>query len=590
MGKIMILKKFKTLSALTLLLVFDAHAIASNEPSSKASAQLPILHYAGVIPVQWDKDELWQDLSHIKKSINSEFSDAVRSSKRFVMVNDELVASLWKTPAGRRDLETDYEISAFANLDVTSRGDMVVLTSRILSPKLETRLQESEVVPRKWLAESSRDQTSARLVDLVQRMINRLPIDVHVTSVNGNYLTLSGGTEQGIKAGNTFDVLSATVESLHPANGSWISFGTMKTGSADIIEVKTHSSIAKISALTYDNSIKPGDGIVVPDISGRGRFARAEESSTLASATGESQAIIDPIKTNGSTPKDTTSPAPMPPTAAKQAEAVAIPAVPEEKPAAPETSLAKGSEKPETKQEPKPETPPEIPAEPDNFTAKLMPKGSEMRTWLGMKMWSISGSASATSALPAWIVNSAGADIYRKYSDTIDFNYGLDLGYGPTAKGNFFGYNLHSAGRWHMYLKDILPGADDVYFGLQASMASTSISGDTSGGYDMTMVSLTIGVHGWARPDFIGDKIEWTGEIFYPLYYSGRFGIKGGYKAIESGSSMAFRIGGYLGERPAVGWQYGAAFDYESSSWSLEKSKTAAIGSIGILALARRNI
>jgi hypothetical protein len=73
MGKIMILKKFKTLSALTLLLALDAHAIASNEPSSKASAQLPILHYAGVIPVQWDKDELWQDLSHIKKSINLNF-------------------------------------------------------------------------------------------------------------------------------------------------------------------------------------------------------------------------------------------------------------------------------------------------------------------------------------------------------------------------------------------------------------------------------------------------------------------------------------------------------------------------------------
>ena len=35
------------------------------------------------------------------------------------MVNDDLVASLWKTPAGRSELENDYELSAFVSLDVS---------------------------------------------------------------------------------------------------------------------------------------------------------------------------------------------------------------------------------------------------------------------------------------------------------------------------------------------------------------------------------------------------------------------------------------------------------------------------------------
>jgi hypothetical protein len=141
-----------------------------------------------------------------------------------------------------------------------------------------------------------------------------------------------------------------------------------------------------------------------------------------------------------------------------------------------------------------------------------------------------------------------------------------------------------------MFMKDLLPGADDVYFGLLASFSSASITGETSGGWDMTMMRFTMGVHGWAKPDFIGEKIEWTGEVFYPLCYSGQFGVKGVFREIISGSTMAYRVGMYVGERPSQGWQYGAAFDFEDNSWSLKTSKKATLSSVGLLALARRNI
>jgi hypothetical protein len=139
-------------------------------------------------------------------------------------------------------------------------------------------------------------------------------------------------------------------------------------------------------------------------------------------------------------------------------------------------------------------------------------------------------------------------------------------------------------------MKDVLPGADDVNFGLMANLTSTNITGETSGGFDLTMIRLTLGVHGWAKPDFIGQKIEWTGEVYYPLYYSGQFGVKGKFREIVSGSSMAYRIGMYVGDQPNQGWQYGAAFDLEQNSWSLKTGKKAEQSSIGLLALARRNI
>jgi hypothetical protein len=566
MGKIMTSRKFSLLLTILAAIAISPVTSWAAEASPKKSAPFPVLNYAGVIPVQWAKDDSWQDLGAARKMIEQEFPSAVKDSRRFSMLNDELVASMWRSPAGRKELETDYELNAFLSLDVTARGDMVILTTRLLSPRLETRLQESDVIARRWFLETTRDQAAARLTDLVQRMINRLPVDISVTSVSGGYVTFSGGEEQGIKAGQKFDVLASQISALHPANGSWMSFASFKTGTVEIIELKSRSSIGRIVSLTHDGAIKPGQGIRVEDISGRNRFARTEEVA----------------------PEQDSAPAQAATTSAAKETPKSQETQPSGKPADQKLEVA-ATHNPSADDK-KPEPPKDAPPPTDNFTAKLMPKGSELRTWVGMRMWSISGSASASAGLPLWIMNSGGADIFRKFSDTIDYNYGLDLGYGPTKAGSFLGYNLHGGGRWHMYMKDVLPGADDVYFGLLTSLASTSVSGETSGGYSMNMLRLIIGVHGWAKPDFIGDKVEWTGELYYPLYYSGEFGVKGSYRAITSGSSLAFRIGGYVGNRPSDGWQYGAAFDYEGNSWSLEKGKTANFSVIGLSLLARRNI
>lgn len=585
-------KKFRNFILGTLLATIGQVALCANAPASGPTA-LPTLYYVGVIPAQWEKNGPWRELAEVRKVIDTQFAKSARSSKRFSFLNDDLVRSLWSSDAGRRELESDYEISAFLSLDVSARGDMIVMTTRLLSPKLQTRLQESEVISKSSLATASKDQLTNRLTDLVLRMINRLPIDAHITSVNGGYATLSAGTDQGIKVGDKFDVLDASVTNLHPVTGGWMNFNTSQTGTVEVVEVKSRSAIVKITGLTKYNSVKMGHGIRIEQISGRSRFASTENPSAK---------VVDAVKVEPAVGANVTdnkiSPVVPPSSSANQAAVRNTPADTQVQPQQIPTTVVPPSPKdnPVAAEAPPVNAPvaenetKDGPPETDSFTARILPKGSQMRTFAGIKMWSISGSATAKASLPVWLVNAASADIYRDFSDTIDFNYGAEFGFGPTGDGSFFSYTLKSAGRWHMYMKDVLPGADDVNFGLMASFSSSSIRGETSGGFDLTMLRFTMGVSGWAKPDFIGEKIEWSGEVYYPLYYSGQFGIKGKFREIISGSSMAYRVGLYVGDQPTKGWQYGAAFDFEDNSWSLKTNKKATQSAVGLLALARRNI
>ena len=583
MGRVMISRKFRIILSAIFMFSLALHSAGAR---AQSSGEMPPLYYVGIIPVQWEKKADWKNLVDARKAIDSNFAKAVRSSHRFVFLNDDLVKSLWTTASGRKELEDDYEVSSYISLDMATRGDMAVMTVRLLSPKLQTQLQESDVLAKSALRSGSADSISSRMTDLVQRMLNRLPIDAHITSVNGGYVTLSGGSTQGIKSGQKFDVLAANISSFHPATGGWLSFSTNRTGSIEVVEVKSQSSIARISSLIKENSIKVGQGIRIDEIAGRARFATTEAKPLTPSKAAES---VESAASNTLSKVDAAPTAPQPPVTETAPKApIAAENAPKETPSKPADATPPSDQN--TSKESTSNHAQERAPETDKFTAKIMPKGSEMRTWAGVRMWSISGSASANASLPAWLVNSVSGSIYRDFSETIDYNYGVDFGYGPTGDGSFFSYNLHGAGRWHMYMKDVLPGADDVNFGLMANLTSANITGETSGGFDLTMIRLTLGVHGWAKPDFIGQKIEWTGEVFYPLYYSGQFGVKGKFREIVSGSSMAYRIGMYIGDRPAQGWQYGAAFDLEQNSWSLKTGRKAEQSSVGLLVLARRDI
>ena len=466
---------------------------------------------------------------------------------------------------------------------MTSRADTVIMTTRILSPTLDTWLQESEVVNRSWLLESSKDQVVSRLDDLIHRMINRLPVDVHITSVNGQFVTLSGGDDQSLHVGDQYDVVSAKIQTLHPANGSWLTFSSGRTGKVQMVEVKRKSSIAKIVSLTSENSIAVGQGIRVEAISGRSRFARPDGSDTYVSSTekeasGLATALTPEGKPVPQAPIAETKPAVQP---VKQEAARAVePAKTEPTPETAATPPAAATEE---------ARPNESGDNSDSIMMAIAPPGSEVEAYAGLRSWSIGGSGTAATALPLWLINSAGASVTRKFSEKVIMNYGLGLGYGQTEKGNFFGYDLHAAGIYKMAAK-MFDGADFAYGGLEAEMSGLSVGGETSGGHDLTSLYLLLGIGGDTTPGFIGTRVDWAGELRFALQESGSFGVNGTHEKIKSGQSWIMRLQGYLGPKPKEGPQWGGAFEFGSANYNLSNSRSATNNMYSILGLVRTTL
>src|SRR5688500_7472382 len=68
-----------------------ARAVSGNLP------KLPVLQQVGVVPVQWEGDEVPFGLEKAKTNLDQAFSQAVRRARRFRVLSDDLVSGLWKT-------------------------------------------------------------------------------------------------------------------------------------------------------------------------------------------------------------------------------------------------------------------------------------------------------------------------------------------------------------------------------------------------------------------------------------------------------------------------------------------------------------
>ncbi|MCX6124302.1 MAG: hypothetical protein NTV34_06075, partial [Proteobacteria bacterium] len=467
---------------------------------------------------------------------------------------------------------------------------------RLLSPVFETWLQESEVVSRSWLSEASREQNLAKLGDLIHRMINRLPVDAHITSVNGSFVTISAGSEQSINLGDEFDVLNARLQTLHPANGSWLSFSTSKTGRIKVIESKGKSSIAKVTGLIHESSLAVGHGIRIEAISGRNRFARPEGSDTFANAhSQDGNALVPAMRPDGGASASKLSPENLSLTKSDANKSIQseIPMEQKSADAAPQDAAKstdkesiKDGAKDSAKDAEKDTTKDSIQSSSSAVLNTIAPVGSELDTYAGLKSWAIGGSGAASAALPLWLVNSIGATIKRPLSESIVLDYGLDLGYGQTGKGSFFGYGVHGAGMYKMKLK-LFDGADHIFGGLEANLHSTSVGGESSGGFDLTTLNLVAGIAGDTNSSLIGTKLDWNASLRFALQESGRFGVSGTMKKVTGGRGMLLNFLGYIGDRPKEGPQFGAGLEFGSGNYSLSDSSSATYNIISLLGLAR---
>ena len=516
--------------------------------------KLPVLQNLGVVPLSYSSSfTADQDLSRKAEHLETAFSEAIRNSSRFHILHDELINELWQSYAGRKELIEEYSLSAFAHLNVSLKGDILVFTVRLLNPELKPMLQESEKWLRKDFILSNYEAISDWVSGLVYRLINRIPIDVSITSVQGKYLTLSGGFNQGLQVGDDLELIRVRVEALHPALHTWRSFSTKKLGRARIIESKENVSIAKLVKLVKPDSLEIGDGAKSQDLLTRLRFTRVQKEFKPRNK--NEKIVVPPLYSEADTEK--TSPTkdqveiPLPPGFSSPAEWLAS-----------DQDLKKDSKGNVLSGQEK------------DFDDYLTSFADDLSVSLGQWGWSYSGPGSTGSKV-SWyqIINTVGARITRRIMPYIKYGFGGGLGLGKTQenRGSFVGYDGHARLYWEdeHYLMDGL--VQKLMAGGHAAFTGMGVSNEGFGGFDAILGGIFLGVKGQFALQESGSPYDWFLEFNLTPLSLGRVGYGNQTHLIRSSLGWKLIWGAFqnLGARQlelGAGWSYGKHSFFDDSS------------------------
>lgn len=562
------------------------------------------MHHLGIIPAQWSaKTSAARDLVQAQKYVSTAFSLAMRNSHRFHVLNDELTKSLWDSQAGRSELASDYELDIFANLVGTPLADSVVLMARILDKNLKGLIQESATISRDWLGNASYDEIEDAVTDLVFKVTNRLPTDVSVTSIQGKYVTISGGLAKGIHIGDSITLVRPYVASIHPANQYWLNFETAILGKAEIIESKESTAVAKLVALNKEGAVEIGDGAKIKSIAGRTRFVAQAAPENTAHATDaiivpplytpegkKSLPVAKPAPTSAENPPPLeTSPAPV---HAPNRPADNVKTVPQ--PASPpvEAEGAKPAEK----------SPAEAAKESDasesdylsqfyspfafdRMTDVVAKVADRITFQVGQTKWWYVGPGDTGSKLVWYLpVNTVGARITREIMPQIKYGIGGGIGFGKTEnKGDYFSYDSHIRIFWETNL--IIAGGliQKAQAGAQGNFSGLSATNERYGGGDWVQGGIFGGLLGQFM---IPQVVDWYGEFAIIPLTVGRLGYDGTRKTVRASFGWKLGLGGYLVTAPqSIEW--GGGLDYSGMNLHDSTGKETGLSTISGMALAR---
>lgn len=608
-----------SLSAALFLAVSPHLALAA-----ATGPKLPVIQQVGVIPVQWEGGEgASYGLEPVRPTIEEGFSAAMRDAHRFHVLGDDLVAGLWNEKDGREELISQFELHSFASLTVTPRSDVVVWTARLLDPALKSQLMESDSVPRHWLTSADAEAIKERLQKLVFRLINRIPVDVSVTSVQGAFITLSGGAEQGIQVGDSVDLVRATISTLHPANGTWLDFHKRPLGKAQIIETKGYTSVARLLNLTIDNAVEVGDGARIGAIAGRQKFQRLADQEGLKDSGNQGTIVVPPLYLG--TPPPVAKKPPM----LAQAGPAAAP-VPAMKADAPESASA-GPEAPSgvTDQDPAPvtgegsgsgsaEVKPQVAEGPKSeeptfwdrvgsaFSGTADTVGGavgavvdrpfdDLRLYVGPTWWAIQGKERGLNAqgkFPYWLLNSVGGGITRGTVSKFRLAFGGGGAFGNSNAGKWYGYNGYAGIYWEDRIsEDPAAVLGTWHAGGQASLSGMGVSGEGD-------KKAFFGGGDWVRGGFFGglggridagesQRYDWFGDFaLYPINI-GRVGVEKKWQSVESTFGYGLNVGAVQYDPMPATLRFGGEFDYTNEKMTLKNGKRAALTTYAIKVLAR---
>jgi hypothetical protein len=543
MGQDIILKKFK-LCHIVILVCFWASVKAFAEPHNSHN-QLPYLRNAGIIPLQTSGNSIPKDLV---QRINKDFYGAVESANRFFIIDNDLVKGLWSTPKGRAELANDYELHTFVGAELKQQSDTLTLFVRLLDPSLQTYIIESTTEQVSTWAQETPKQLGERVHNAVYRVINRLPVDAYVTSVQDKFFTLSGGSNQGIELQDKIEIRNSSITSTHPANGSWLSFNNEVAGSGVIIDVQSATAIAQITHQTHEGAIHVGAGSHIPALKSRAVYrphieaprpteAKPVPLTPLYSATGEAvetpspgpKAIRAELKPQDSGPAKVSG--------SPSSETSKLPT----RTAASSTSFLSLSFV-------------------NNFLSNI---GKNIALTTGFINSSYRGPATAESTIS--VFNSFNIQLRHQISDDLLVLTKAGFIFGSTTNGSYGGFGMRTGVRKSFPL---LNASNTWYLNAGAGFRGIAINQETFGGGDVFSIICGAGVSNNVRIQDI--QLHSEAEMRFLPAHVGQFGIKGSPLSVTSGMMNEIELSSFaVMPNFSRSLQFGGGMIFENGSYTL---------------------
>ncbi|SMF69681.1 hypothetical protein [Pseudobacteriovorax antillogorgiicola] len=521
---------------------------------------VPAIRNVGVIPVQWQSSpSMISPLAKFKALSETAFSPIVRSAKRFQQINDTIVENNWATPNGRKLLVDEFELDGYLSLNVDEQSDLVIMTVRLLSPQLNNYLVESERILKSWILTQSERQLQLRLKKLVFRLLNRYPIDVFVTSVQGSFITLSGGKNQNLFEGDELQFYDVQITQIHPANGAWLNYDYKYLGRAKVIDSKDYSAIARLTSLAFEGAIKNSSSAKITHINSRRLFAQMDEESPPLPISNQARIADLKAPTKIPSPEDqiivALKPDPTPPPAAQ------------EPPAPPEETETEDDEPP---MEPTPEPVDDGPGFLANVHNFFQNQFSSFHAIAGLNLWSATGTSSSSAKFPFWLVNHLEAWGHIPVEKGHELRLGSSLGFGETGDGGFFGLGLSA----EYTVQSPQPGlvfqeVDGIAYGALVELETTQASGSSYGGYDALILGGLIKAYGRHHLVESSQTIEGELAMKLKLLAFGQAGLSGTTASISGAFGYELQALAILKDQPDD-WEWGGLFRYESTDFTVD--------------------
>lgn len=553
-------------------------AFAVAEAASPAETRVPAIKQVAILPVHWQgKFPEGPSASALQKQIDQNFTRLVQASRRFAFTNDVITADLWSSPEGRKELVEEYEIDAMLSLSVTSQNDLMSWTVRLLSPTLQTYLSETERVPFQWALVASPSELDQRMQNLLFRLLNRYPIDVFVTSVQGRYVSLSSGQAQGIFEGDELSFYETKLKSQHPIDGSWLNFQQKLLGKAKVVESQQQSAIALITSLSFENAITVGDGARVVATATRRNFQQTPAEAQRYVPVSKDSAIVmapgDLPASPAAEPPQAVTPPPIKPKAAPQPE-------PQGGPRTAEVSASPPKAMPQES--------PEIPLADEEKAPSALPMGGNgdsepaIGDWIaatfsdtfvggGIEGLSFRGSNKLTSTLPSWLVNRLSAKAYQDLAPEYVAIYGTALRLGDSKKGDYIGLDAEAEGLYKINtLSAQIPSLNHVLIGGIARIATLGVNGENFGGWNSGFVGPSLHLQGSHHLAEQVQTVDYDFAFRYFIAAMGSAGISGKKRSLEKGSAWEVELNAIARGKPED-WEWGAQAVAHQGEWDLSK-------------------